>query len=113
MTRVTLQNTVIGKEYNKVIDTEFKTFGANININLTQLTLEQFFQHYSDLFYQIPKEGDNESHRFILDKTVAYLGVKLVDDESIQALLDEIDGLKRQILETDKTVADLVSSIKK
>jgi hypothetical protein len=113
MTNITLQNTVIGSGYDKVIDTEFRTFGANATANLGQVTLEQFFQEYNDLFYQIPKEGDLESHTFILNKTIEYLGVKLADDESIQALLEEIHGLKQQILDSNKKIAYLCNTTKK
>ena len=55
MANITLQNTVIGSDYNKVIDTEFKTFGNNLTTGITQISLEEFFQNYNDLFYQIPK----------------------------------------------------------
>ena len=112
MANINIQTTVIGNNYDKVIDTEFKTFGVNVTGSLDQVTIEEFFQTYNDLFYQIPKEGDVESHQFILNKTVEYLGVKLASDESIQALLDEIDGLKRQILENNKTISDLLKTTK-
>ena len=110
MANVTLQNTVIGSDYNKVIDTEFKTFGNNLTTGITQISLEEFFQNYNDLFYQIPKEGDLNSHTYILNKTVEYLGVKLADDESIQALLDEIDLLRRQVLENNKTISEVIKT---
>jgi hypothetical protein len=107
MAGITLQTTVIGTDYEKVIDTEFKTFGTNLTPNVTQITIEEFFQNYNELFYQIPKEGDDNSHNFILNKTIEYLGVKLADDESIQALLDEIDLLRRQMLEDSKTISEV------
>ena len=109
MANIGIQTTVVGSNYDKVIDTEFKTFGVNNNAGITQISLEQFFQNYDELFYQIPKEGDSNSHNFILNKTIEYLGVRLADDESIQTLLDEVAFLRRQILEDNKTIAETLN----
>jgi hypothetical protein len=109
MANIEIQSTVIGNNYDKVIDTEFKSFGINNTSGITQISIEEFFQIYNELFYQIPKEGDNDSHNFILNKTIEYLGVKLADDESIQALLDEVTFLRRQVLEDNKTIAETLN----
>ena len=75
-------------------------------------TLEDFFELYEQLFYQIPKEGDVNSHRFILQKEADYLGV-IVDQEDIQALLDEITSLRQQVLDTQTLLNDLTKIGKK
>jgi hypothetical protein len=107
MAEVTSKNNVVGNDYNKVLDTEFKTFTVSTPTSLNQTTVEEFFQIYDELFYQIPKEGETNSHTYILNKTAEYLGVKLADDASIQALIEEIAGLRRQILADNQTIADL------
>jgi hypothetical protein len=107
MTEISIQNNVISENYNKVLDTEFKTFVVGTPSDLTQITLDQFFQYYDDLFYQIPKEGDINSHNYILNKTIEYLGVRLADDVAIQALLEEITRLRRQILQDNQTIAGI------
>ena len=103
MANIEIQSTVVGNNYDKVIDTEFKTFITNPTVNT--LTLEEFFQNYNDLFYQIPKEGDINSHQYILDQTLQYLNLKLANDTEIQLLLDEITNLRRQLLLDAEVIA--------
>jgi hypothetical protein len=61
------------------------------------------------LFYQIPKEGEVNSHRFILEREAEYLGV-IIDQEDIQALLDEITSLRQQVLDTQTTLNEVNQS---
>jgi predicted metal-dependent hydrolase len=58
------------------------------------------------LFYQIPKEGDTNSHRYILEKEADYLGV-IINQDDIQALLDEITNLRQQLLDTQTALSEL------
>lgn len=103
MANIEIQSTVVGSNYDKVLDTEFKTFITNPTVNT--LTLEEFFQNYNDLFYQIPKEGDINSHQYILEQTLQYLNLKLANDTEIQLLLDEITNLRRQLLLDAEVIA--------
>lgn len=112
MSNIKIQTQTLGNNYSKVIDTEFKTFNQSIVQNIDIITIDKFFKYYDELFYQIPKEGDTNSHNYILNKTIEYLGVKLADDESVQALLDEITSLKNQMLEDAKTLSNLNTEIK-
>jgi predicted metal-dependent hydrolase len=61
---------------------------------------------YDELFYQIPKEGDTNSHQYILQREADYLGVSISQDD-IQALLNEITSLRQQVLEAQQTINDL------
>jgi len=112
MSNIQIQIQTLGNNYPKVIDTEFKTFNQQTTQNVNIITIDKFFEYYNELFYQIQKEGDTNSHNYILNKTIEYLGVKLADDESIQALLDEITSLKIQMLEDAKTLSNLNTEIK-
>jgi hypothetical protein len=103
MANIEIQSTVVGSNYDKVLDTEFRTFITNPTVNT--LTLDEFFQNYNDLFYQIPKEGDINSHQYILDQTLQYLNLRLANDEEIQLLLDEITNLRRQLLLDAEVIA--------
>jgi hypothetical protein len=103
MANIEIQSTVIGSNYDKVIDTEFKTFTTTPVIDV--LTIDEFFQNYEDIFYQIPKEGDVNSHQYILNRTLEYLNLKLANDEEIQLLLDEITSLRRQLLLDAEVIA--------
>jgi len=97
-------------DYKKVINTSFNQLLTPITTTEPTFSIDDFFQTYSDLFYQIPKEGDVNSHSFILNKTTDYLGVKLADDIDIQALLDEITELRQQLLDANTLVNNLTKN---
>jgi hypothetical protein len=107
MTQISFSKNIFSKEdFNKVIDTRFKQL-VGVQPAQENITLDDFFQMYEDLFFEIPKEGDIQSHRYILNKTADYLGVKLSEENDIQALLDEITSLRSELLSTNKTLLDL------
>jgi hypothetical protein len=96
------------KNFEKVVDNRFKQLLNNQPVADDTFTLDDFFQLYEDLFFQIPKEGDVQSHRFILNQTAEYLGISLNDGTDIQALLDEITTLRSELLTVNQTLADSV-----
>jgi hypothetical protein len=108
MARIPIEKQVFDKnKYPRVIDTQFHQLLNNQPVEETpSFTIDDFFQLYEDLFYQIPKEGDTNSHRYILEKEADYLGVTINQDD-IQALLDEITSLRQQLLDTQTTLNDL------
>lgn len=99
---IPVQIQTLNNNYDKVIDTKFKTFTKNEQNLDDSITIEQLFKYYDNMFYQIPKDGSTNSHNYILNKTIEYLNVRLADDEMIQALLDEITNLKQVLLEDAK-----------
>jgi hypothetical protein len=110
MSKIAIQKRIFDKNnFPKVVDTQFSQL-----INTTQgedtlsFTLEDFFTLYEQLFFQIPKEGDTNSHRYILEKEAEYLGINLNTDD-IQALLSEITTLRQEILTTQQTIKTLTS----
>jgi hypothetical protein len=108
MSQIPIQKQVFDKDqYGKVIDTQFRQL---LNPQATEetptFTLDDFFELYDQLFYQIPKEGDANSHRFILQREAEYLGV-IIDQDDIQALLDEITSLRQQVLDAQTALNDL------
>jgi len=96
------------KNFEKVVDNRFKQLLNNQAVVADVFTIDDFFQLYEDLFFQIPKEGDAQSHRFILNQTAEYLGISLNDGTDIQALLDEITTLRSELLTVNQTLADSV-----
>lgn len=110
MARLSISRKVLSKDLNKVIDTEFRQLLRPQET--TEFSVEDFFALYEDLFYQIPKEGDINSHTYILNRTVEYLGVKLADDIDIQALLDEITSLRQQLVDTQQIITDYTKTNK-
>jgi hypothetical protein len=105
MSQIPIEKQVFDKNiFERVIDTQFsQLIKAQSLDTAVPMTVDDFFKLYEELFYQIPREGDINSHRYILEKEADYLGVNLNDDD-IQALLDEITNLRQEILDTQKTL---------
>jgi hypothetical protein len=113
MSQIPIEKQVFDKNtFGKVIDTQFSQLLNNVSEETPVFTLEDFFQLYEQLFYQIPKEGDADSHRFILEKEADYLGV-IVNQDDIQALLEEITTLRQQVLDTQTALDEISKTFKK
>jgi hypothetical protein len=108
MSQIPVQKTVFNKDtYPRVIDTQFsQLLNQEATEDTLSFTVDDFFQLYDELFYQIPKEGDANSHQYILQREADYLGVSISQDD-IQALLNEITSLRQQVLEAQQTINDL------
>ena len=106
--KINLNKTVFGKgSFDKLVDKSFKSLVPPSSSTNVEFTLVDFFELYETLFYQIPKEGSLESHRYILNKTANYLGIPIGDELDIQALLNEITSLRQELLDANKTLIDL------
>jgi hypothetical protein len=113
MSQIPIEKQVYDKlSFSKVVDTQFHQLLNNVTEETPTFTLDDFFQLYEQLFYQIPKEGDTNSHRYMLDKSADYLGV-IVSQDDIQALLEEITTLRQQVLDTQSTLDEISKTIKK
>ena len=62
-------------------------------------TVDEFFRYYQELFYQIPKFGDTNSHEYLIKTSQAYIGQNQTDNDTIQALVDEITQLRQENLD--------------
>ena len=112
MSQIPIEKQVFDKEsYGKVIDTQFNQLLKNVSEETPTFSLEDFFQLYEDLFYQIPKEGDTNSHRYIIEKEADYLGI-IVNQDDIQALLEEITNLRQQVLDTQTALDEISKTVK-
>lgn len=98
--QIDLNKSVFDKQqYQKTIDTDFSELGiTNIveDIQSTQ-TVEDFFQLYTQLFYEIPERGDSNSHEFLIQTSGEYINFQ-ENNEEIQALREEITQLRRDLL---------------
>jgi hypothetical protein len=107
MSQIPIEKQVFDKNaFGKVVDTQFSFLLNNQAEETPVFTLEDFFQLYEQLFYQIPKEGDSNSHMYIIQKEAEYLGIVINQDE-VQALLQEITTLRQQILDTQTALAEI------
>jgi hypothetical protein len=84
-------------KFSKVINTQFSELAPTETVT-PEITVDEFFTLYDELFFEIPREGDINSHRYILQREADYLGVQFADDVDIQALLQEITDLRQQLL---------------
>jgi len=88
------------KEFQDTVDTEFtqlvetpdETF---FDPNLAEV--EDFFTVYENLFFDIPQFGEANSHEFLIKQSTEYIGLQQ-QNETIQALLDEITELRQENL---------------
>jgi hypothetical protein len=112
MSQIPIEKQVFDKQtFGKVIDTQFhQLYNSQLIDSLESFTIDDFFELYEQLFYQIPKEGDTNSHRYILEKEADYLGV-IVNQDDIQALLDEITTLRQQVLDTQTSLNEVTATI--
>lgn len=109
--KIELNKTVYGKvTYPNVIDIEFsQLIKPQVEEVDTTVTVEQFFQYYDDLFYDIPISGDFNSHTELIKRSTEYVGVNQ-NTEEIDALLDEINQLRLENLTQQQTIDELISS---
>lgn len=113
MSQIPIEKTVYDKNtFGKVINTQFSQLLNNQEEETPVFTIEDFFELYEQLFYQIPKEGDSNSHRFIIEKEAEYLGI-IISQDDIQALLDEITTLRQQVLDTQTALDEISKTVKK
>jgi len=69
----------------------------------------EFFEQYNELFYEIPKEGEINSHEYLIKQSTDYVGSQGISLE-IQALLDEITSLREENLELQQSIIDLTAT---
>ena len=108
MSQIPIEKQVFDKNtFIKVIDTQFhQLLNSQVAEETLTFTIDDFFELYEQLFYQIPKEGDTNSHRYILEKEADYLGVN-INQEDIQALLNEITDLRQQVLDNQTSLNEI------
>jgi hypothetical protein len=112
MSQIPIEKQVFDKTtYGKVIDTQFSQLLSNVSPETPVFTIEDFFQLYEQLFYQIPKEGDTDSHQYIIEKEAEYLGI-IISQDNIQALLEEITNLRQQVLDTQTALDEISKTVK-
>ena len=114
------QQVILNKEtyskpqYERTINTSFTQLGVTTQADAPVLpTVDEFFQYYTELFYQIPKEGATNSHQYLVEQSSTYIGQQQQLEE-IKALQEEITELRTQLLESRNdainTIADVLDS---
>ena len=110
---VKLNKQVFGKvSYPNVVDTEFRQLvqpEQAVEIE-APMTVAEFFAEYDRLFYEIPQRGSFGSHEELVNKSAGYIGV-VGQSEEIQALLDEINDLRTQLITSQQEIVNMSTTI--
>ena len=111
MENVQLSRQVFDKvKFNETINTEFTQLvtppdPSFFDVNLA--TEEDFWILYDKFFYLIPKEGEVNSHLYLVETSGEYVNYQ-PNQEEIQALLEEIAELRGENLEVRQQIADVI-----
>lgn len=104
---ITLTKEIYGSAtYKKVIDTEFRQLLTPVVPIVDDFTVEKFFRMYESLFYQIPIDGEVNTHEYLVRRSQEYIGASVLTNNE-KALLDEINSLRQQLLEANKSLTDI------
>jgi len=76
------------------LDTGFSEFNKPKTQNI-----DKFFKDYEELFYDIPEEGAEKTHRYILETSGEYLDMYTSRDARIEELEKQLEGLEEEIEE--------------
>lgn len=107
MANYSLSKTVYNKrEYQQVIDTSITQFTPPPPPEEDTITVDQFFTYYTKIFYDIPPQGDTNSHYYLVKTSGEYIKNSNIN-EDVQILLDEISSLRQQLLESQQQLVNL------
>ena len=99
------------KKFNETVDTSFTQLVSQPDptfFDLNLATVEDFFTLYNKFFFEIPKEGEINSHTYLIKESSDYVGFQ-ANSEDIQALLDEIASLRQENLATRQELLDVIN----
>ena len=90
-------------QYQKVIDTTFtQLVQPTVFTGSTLPTVNEFFSDYDQLFFDIPKFGETDSHEYLIKTSQDYIGTSNIISDEIQALIDEVTELRQENLELQR-----------
>ena len=112
--KIDLLKNVFNKiQYAKTINTSFTELGVtSIAEDLAQQpSVDKFFELYNSLFYDIPPNGETNSHEFLVRQSGEYINFDQ-DSEEIEALRAEITQLRRDLLQAQVEKAEALTGEK-
>ena len=111
MEKINLVKEVYGiNTYSKAVNTDFtELVQPQVEATDQIITVDQFFQYYDQLFFEIPTEGETNSHQYLVNRSQQYLGGSVIDAEK-QALIEEINTLRQQLLDLNQNFS-LINNI--
>jgi len=107
MADYSLSKTVYNRrEYQQIIDTSITQFAPPPPPEEDTITVEQFFTYYTKIFYDIPPQGDTNSHYYLVKTSGEYIKNPNIN-EDVQILLDEISSLRQQLLDSQQQLVNI------
>lgn len=93
--------------YSKVVDTGFtELITPTPPIVDQEINVNRFFEYYEQLFFNIPVSGSINSHTYLVERSQQYIGGSVLDAEK-QALIEEINSLRQQVLSLNQNFLDI------
>ncbi len=91
------------RDYEKTINTSFTQLGVKtIQEQIDERpSVQEFFDLYNELFYEINELGPTNSHEFLIKSSTEYIAFD-ENNEIIEALQKEIADLRAELLEAQK-----------
>ena len=91
------------RDYEKTISTSFTQLGVKtIQEQIDEKpSVQEFFNLYNELFYEINELGPTNSHEFLIKTSTEYIAFD-ENNEIIEALQKEIADLRAELLEAQK-----------
>ena len=101
------------RQYDRTINTAFtQLVSPTIEATGSALpTVDQFFDFYNQLFFDIPKFGELNSHEYLIKTSQEYIGTTAVITDELQTLIDEVTELRQANLDLNQQVLNLQSSV--
>ena len=106
--QVDLNKKVFNKtQYEKTIDTSFSQLGVKpIPEQIDeQPTVQEFFNTYNQLFYEIPEIGENNSHEYLIKTSSEYINFN--ENDELKELIEETEETEIQNEDTDNLAEDI------
>lgn len=102
---ITFTRTIYSKgDFNKKVSTGFN----ELNSEILPIEIEQFFNYYNEIFFDIPKEGEN-SHSTIIETSLDYVSSY---NNPLQGVVDnlntQVEELEAEIRKLNNEIESLV-----
>jgi hypothetical protein len=111
MANYPLNRTVFKKDtYENTIDTTFSQVSTPPPPLEDTITVDEFFNLYDALFYDIPADGATNSHEYLVKTSGDYINFEQ-ENEDVQALLDEITSLRQDLLVANEQILTLQTNV--
>lgn len=98
-------------QFNKAVNTDFTEFGVTGEPEesiVDQVDVDTFFEAYDNLFLEIPKQGDINSHQYLTNRSGQYAGGEEINAE-IEALTAEVTSLREENIALQQQIVQLAT----